>query len=165
MDTVAGCGATPRTESSDIAGHAGIVQSTIINNLESSCAEGETLTSKVAQSEPQQKVLAETVREHVSKAVQKASFVVDRSTRPKRSAQDMEVKNVTELHTRGSKSTALVKKWDTNRKTLVEILTAIKEINKAQDTWHTPDYLEHIASRPESRNFPTPQNQDSWVVT
>jgi hypothetical protein len=71
-NATAGCNA-PTIEHSE-TGQTSIDQSTIISDLESSQAEVETLKSKVAHLEAeraeQQKLLAETVKEQVSKAVQ-----------------------------------------------------------------------------------------------
>ncbi len=114
-DTVGG----RRTSATELpnAEPAGIYQSTIISDLESSRAEVETLKSKVAQLEVEriehQKTLASTVQEQVSKAVQDqmmqftaqmtqmfANLVSSLHQVPrrisKRSAQDMEADDATD---------------------------------------------------------------------
>ena len=155
-DTVTGQN-TPAPESL-VTGQAGIDQSTIISDLESSRAEVETLKSKVAQLEAeraeQQKVLADTVQEQVTKAVQDqmsqmfAKLVTTLHQAPntisKRSAQEMEEENIMEQPTEDPDN-ATHKRCD-NKETPIKNST-IKGINKAQERWHTPDYLEQIATQ------------------
>ena len=80
---------------------------------------------------------------------------------PKRTVQDMEAEPSPDQCIGENKSDKLFKKWD-NKNTPVNIST-IKENNKVRDAWDTPDYLEHIASQPDSSDFSTPPQKQKFM--
>ncbi len=150
------------TSASEIlnGGQAGIDQSTIISDLESSRAEVETLRSKVAHLEAerieQQKALADTVQEQVSKAVQdQMTLFTAQMTQmfanlvstlhstpgaiPKRSAQDMEEEDATDQFVGDSNCASMPKRWDNK-------MTPTKQIQQRSSNISRPEWQAHDSS-------------------